>query len=232
LIAAEQNQISRAHEQIDYYYGLLRSLHQQQQTLDSLENEQNKEVAAARKSLKQREQILAVIQSRQRQEQRKLAELAETSEVLGDIVRELDLEQDTTFQQQGRELTERMKGKLYWPVEGEIVRKFGTFHNRSTGLTDKSSGIKITTQPGRKVVAALTGEVIYMGWARGLEQFVVVAHSGRLYSLYGNLDSLVISEGDQVIRGEPFAATAGELFHFEMRDGKRAVDPLLWLKQK
>jgi septal ring factor EnvC (AmiA/AmiB activator) len=80
------------------------------------------------------------------------------------------------------------------------------------------------------VVAALTGEVLYIGWARGLEKFVVVDHGGSIYSLYGNLDELSVAEGDEVIRGEPFATTAGKSMHFEIRDGKQPVDPLPWLR--
>ena len=98
-------------------------------------------------------------------------------------------------------------------------------------LWSKSNGIDIATRSGAKVVAAATGEVLYIGWARGLERFVVVDHGGSIYSLYGNLDQVTAVEGDQVIRGEQFATAIGSRLHFEIRDGKTAVDPADWLRR-
>jgi len=73
--------------------------------------------------------------------------------------------------------------------------------------------------------------VLYIGWARGLERFVVVDHGGSIYTVYGNIDRLLINEGDQLVRGEQFAVTTGARLHFEVRDGKDAVDPLTWLRK-
>lgn len=77
----------------------------------------------------------------------------------------------------------------------------------------------------------MTGQVLYIGWARGLERFVVVDHGGSIYSLYGYLADIKVREGDPVIRGETFATTAGDRLHFEVRDGKLPVNPLDWLKE-
>jgi septal ring factor EnvC (AmiA/AmiB activator) len=71
---------------------------------------------------------------------------------------------------------------------------------------------------------------LYIGFARGLENFLVVDHGGSIYSLYGNLSDLKVTEGESVIRGEPFATTAGDRLHFEIRDGKTPVDPRPWLR--
>jgi septal ring factor EnvC (AmiA/AmiB activator) len=209
---------------------LLVILAQQQENLQILRDAQNQEQTTTQAAMRQREELLVQLQTEHRKRARELADLTESSEVFGAIAEELDWEKDTLWQHQAEALAERSRGKLQWPIAGEIVESFGISREAYTGLTGRSSGIKIATQPGRKVVAALSGEVVYSGWARGLEQFVILAHTGRLYTLYGNLDSLQVSEGDRVLRGESFAQSAAERLHFEVREGKTAVDPLAWLK--
>jgi septal ring factor EnvC (AmiA/AmiB activator) len=137
---------------------------------------------------------------------------------------------ETEILQRERELVMRMKGRLFWPVRGAVTDSFGVRLDPVTNLTSKCSGIKVKTQQGTKVIAAMTGEVIYIGSARGLENFLVVDHGGKFYSLYGNLREVEVAEGDQIIRGEPFAAVAGERLHFEIREGKTPIDPLRWLR--
>ena len=216
--------------QTEEYRELLVTLPQQQQNLQTLRDAQSREQVATQAAVRQREELLVQLQAQHRRKARELADLTESSEVFGAIAEELDWEKDTLWQHQAEALAERSRGKLQWPITGKIVERFGISREAHTGLTGRSSGIKIATEPGRKVVAALSGEVVYSGWARGLDQFVILAHTGRLYTLYGNLDSLQVSEGDRVLRGESFAQSAADRLHFEVREGKTAVDPLAWLK--
>lgn len=231
LLRAEQERQDSLLAQTEEYQELLTTLASQKEELHDLQEAQTSELAATQDAMRQREQLLVQLQGQQRQRAQELADLTESSQLFGAIANEFDLERDTLWQTQENELQSRLRGKLYWPLQGQVVQKFGVLREANTGLSSRSSGIKIATKPGTKVVAALSGEVVYSGWARGLEQFVILAHSGRLYTLYGNLDSLQVGEGDQVLRGEPFAQTAGDRLHFEVRQGKTAVDPLLWLKK-
>ncbi|MFH2056852.1 MAG: peptidoglycan DD-metalloendopeptidase family protein [bacterium] len=230
LLRAEQGRQDSLLAQTEEYQELLTTLASQKDELRTLQGAQSSELRATQAAMRQREELLVQLQGEQRRRARELADLTEASQVFGAIAKELDWERDTVWQTQEQELIERLRGKLLWPLSGAVVQKFGVSHEASTGLSGRSSGIKIATAPGRKVVAALSGEVVYSGWARGLERFIILAHSGRLYTLYGNLDSLTVGEGDQVLRGEPFAQTAAERLHFEVRQGKTAVDPLAWLK--
>lgn len=232
LLRAEQERQDSLLAQTEEYQELLTTLAAQKSEMREVQAGRTTELAATQREMRQREQLLVQLQGEQRQRARELADLAEASQVFGDIARELDWERDTLIQAQQQELIERLRGKLFWPLAGKVVQKFGVSKEANTGLSGRSSGIKIATAPGHKVVAALSGEVVYSGWARGLERFIILAHSGRLYTLYGNLDSLTVGEGDQVLRGEPFAQTAAARLHFEVRLGKTAVDPLAWLKNE
>lgn len=212
---------------------LLASLESRRAKLEAAVAARRREENKMKETLQQREHLLAEIKGEQRELDQQLNQLQESSAAVGDIFSTLedDLRQTTDkLWQQQRELNFRLKGNLHWPVQGRVVTGFGTKTDRRTGISTKSNGINIATLAGRPVVAALTGRVLYIGFARGLENFLVVDHGGSIYSLYGNLSELEVTEGESVIRGEPFAKTAGDRLHFEIRDGKTPVDPRPWLR--
>ncbi len=213
---------------------LLESLKSRQLRLKRLSDAQIVEEQRARESLLQRERILAGLKGESHELSVEIGRIEGSATTIGDVFAEIEKQARSTSDylwEREREMSLRMKGKFFWPASGVVVETFGTKKDKRTGLSSKSNGISIATRRGQKVVAALTGQVIYIGWARGLERFVVVDHGGSIYSLYGNLGELSIKEGDQVIRGESFAVAAGDRVHFEVRDGKTPLNPADWLRR-
>ncbi len=213
---------------------LLANLKSRQQSLADVTAAKQIEESRAEEAVKQRDRLLAQVKGQQRQKMRQLEEMDRYSQTIGDIFEEIEAERRQTVDavwQREHDFAQRLKGRLCWPVRGSAVTVFGLRQESDTRLLTKSNGIDIAARAGGKVVAAATGEVLYIGWARGLERFVVVDHGGSIYSLYGNLDQVSVSEGDQVIRGEQFATAIGSRLHFEIRDGKTAVDPADWLRR-
>jgi septal ring factor EnvC (AmiA/AmiB activator) len=230
LLQSDQEYLQTLYLQIDGYRELLGELTQKQEELESLHAAQRAEQQKYQKTLRRRERLLATTQSQQRSKVEQLASIEETSSLMGEIIAQSETGIADSVVSRERELVMRMKGRLFWPVHGRVITPFGLRRDSVTNLRSKCSGVMLASQPGTKVIAALTGEVIYIGWARGLENFVVVSNGGKIYSLYGNLDRIRVKEGDQVIRGESFAVAAGDQLHFEIREGKKAVNPLSWLK--
>ena len=213
---------------------LLANLKSRQQSLVDVTAAKQVEETRAEEAIKQRDRLLAQVKGQQRQKMRQLEEMDKSSQTIGDIFEEIEAERRQTVDaiwQREHDFALRRKGRLYWPVLGNAVTGFGLRQESDTRLLTKSNGIDIAARAGGKVVAAATGEVLYIGWARGLERFVVVDHGGSIYSLYGNLDQVSVSEGDQVIRGEQFATAIGSRLHFEIRDCKTAVDPADWRRR-
>jgi septal ring factor EnvC (AmiA/AmiB activator) len=213
---------------------LLANLKSRQQSLADVTAAKQAEETRAEEAIKQRDRLLAQVKGQQRQKMRQLEEMDRSSQTIGDIFEEIEAERRQTVDaiwKREHDFALRLKGRLYWPVRGNAVTGFGLQRESDTRLLTKSNGLDIAARVGGKVVAAATGEVLYIGWARGLERFVVVDHGGSIYSLYGNLDQVSVSEGDQVIRGEQFATAIGSRLHFEIRDGKTAVDPADWLRR-
>jgi len=212
---------------------LLGNLKSRQLELKRLSEAQTAEEQRSRESLLQRERILAGLKSESHELSLEIGKIEGNATTIGDVFAEIEKQARSTSDylwEREREMSQKMKGKFFWPVNGNVLTTFGTKKVKRTGLSSKSNGISIATRRGQKVVAALTGQVIYIGWARGLERFVVVDHGGSIYSLYGNLGELSVKEGDQVIRGESFAVTAGDRVHFEVRDGKTPMNPAEWLR--
>ena len=79
------------------------------------------------------------------------------------------------------------------------------------------------------------GRVIYAGEQAGYGAIVILRHEGGLVTLYAHNSRLLVDEGERVARGEPIARvgqtgrTTGPHLHFEVREGTRPRNPLLFL---
>jgi len=122
------------------------------------------------------------------------------------------------------------KGLFIWPVKGKVVNKFGA-NSKST-----YKGIEIAVPSGSKVAAAASGKVIYSGDAiRGYGNLVILEHSDGYFTVYGyNQRNLVtrddfVGQGDKIaLSGSPGKGQSARL-HFEIRQGKSAVNPIFYL---
>jgi lipoprotein NlpD len=77
--------------------------------------------------------------------------------------------------------------------------------------------------------------VIYAGEQSGYGSILIVRHDDGLVTLYAHCSALLVEDGVQVKRGEPVAKvgqtgrTTGPHLHFEVREGTRPRNPLLFL---
>ncbi|PMR67984.1 peptidoglycan DD-metalloendopeptidase family protein [Halomonas heilongjiangensis] len=115
-----------------------------------------------------------------------------------------------------------------WPVDGEIVGRFG----EGSTIT---AGIDIAGQKGQPVRAAGPGIVVYAGsGVRGYGNLILLKHNDQFLSAYAHNDSLRVSENDVVEAGEVIA-TMGDSdaedvrLHFEVRKDGQPQDPLEFL---
>lgn len=112
-----------------------------------------------------------------------------------------------------------------WPAEGPLMAKFQPGNSLS-------KGIDIAGTLGQPIRAAADGAVVYAG--RGLIGYgdmIIVKHDDTFLSAYAHNSRLLVSEGDQVKRGQVIAemgssGTDRVKLHFEIRQRGRPVDPL------
>ena len=128
-----------------------------------------------------------------------------------------------------------LRGRLPWPVPGRLTAAYHDLRSDSTQGGLRWNGVLIEAEKGARVRAPYFGRVIYADWLQGLGLLMIISHSGGYLSLYGHAEVLYKSVGDRVSPGDLIAALpdAGEgkpRLYFEIRQGRRPVDPKLWLR--
>ncbi|MDX1512684.1 MAG: peptidoglycan DD-metalloendopeptidase family protein [Gammaproteobacteria bacterium] len=124
-----------------------------------------------------------------------------------------------------------LKGKLPWPVAGNIRHGFGT--PREDGNL-KWQGVMIAGDRGEPVRAISNGRVAFADWLRGFGFLVILDHGEGYMSLYGHNEALNREAGDWVSAGDVIA-TLGDsggrsetALYFEIRHNGVPSNPALW----
>ncbi len=121
---------------------------------------------------------------------------------------------------------------MAWPVDGRVI--LSRYGPKPSGRFN--DGLNIKAVRGAPVRAAADGEVLYVGDAiSGFGLMILIRHSGGTVTAYGHLEDALVDRGQKVQRGQPIAragssgaATEPQL-HFQIRQGRRTLDPALYL---
>lgn len=124
------------------------------------------------------------------------------------------------------------RGRLPWPVtNGVVTQPFGI--NYIEGIKTDNPGIDIRTNSNAQVRVVFSGEVTSVNNISGT--YLVVVRHGEYFTAYANLKSVSVSSGEKVSTRQGIGtvatdAASGETqVHFELYQGKTAVNPKLWL---
>jgi murein DD-endopeptidase MepM/ murein hydrolase activator NlpD len=121
------------------------------------------------------------------------------------------------------------KARLAWPLKGVLYGRYGVRSGR------RHDGIDLSAPEGTRVGAAAPGAVIYAGEQSGYGSIIILRHDGGLVTLYAHCSALLVEEGASVKAGQPIARvgqtgrSSGPHLHFEVREGTRPRNPLLFL---
>ncbi len=134
------------------------------------------------------------------------------------------------------------RGSLVWPARGKVIGRFGREEVPALKTWIVREGIRIATEEGAVVHAALDGKVIYAGPFRTYGNVVILDHEKGFFTIYGLLSRIDAVKGQSVpasapigLAGEDTQAMSsgkkapGAAVYFEIRKGDRAIDPLKWL---
>ena len=128
---------------------------------------------------------------------------------------------------------ETLKGKLPLPVEkGEVLRPMS-----SAGLPS-CNGVFIQCALGSDdtVRAVASGRVDFSGRLKGYGNVIIVNHGSRYYTVFAHLFERYRVAGDKIRQGdilglaERLGPSGFARIYFEIRKGKKGLDPLTWLK--
>lgn len=124
-----------------------------------------------------------------------------------------------------------LKGRLPWPIAGNIVKRFGRQpHPTVKGVEITNNGIDISAATGSQTVKTVAdGVVASIHFIPGFQNMVLVRH-GNYYTVYSNLETVTVKSGDNLTAGQAIGqlGAQGEL-HFEVWQQKERLNPERWI---
>jgi murein DD-endopeptidase MepM/ murein hydrolase activator NlpD len=144
------------------------------------------------------------------------------------------LAKGAAFAQERAEREARLQRPLFMnPTKGIFTSGFGYRWGALHG------GIDIATAVGTPIYAVADGVVIDAGPTAGYGAWVKLRHADGTVTLYGHVNSWLVSVGQSVMAGDQIATvgsrgnSTGPHLHFEvMPNGQDRIDPVPWLSAR
>ncbi len=120
-----------------------------------------------------------------------------------------------------------------WPAEGRIAAYFDERVNNKV-----NKGIEIQTAKYANVKSSFKGKITFSDDLKGYGNTIIIKHPQGLSTVYANLSDIFVKKDDYVQSGEILGKTSKDLrkgiflLHFEVRDGYKAKNPLIYLNRE
>jgi septal ring factor EnvC (AmiA/AmiB activator) len=218
--------------------------------LGLLRQDKLEEMAQLRRIEAERQRTLDSFRSQERQAMSRLDQLEEDEQRLRSLMEDLEARRREMERRramagagpEGSTLSGEDAGSLDWPVDGEVIYRFGR-ETRPNGTVLRWNGVGIRAETGTPVQAVRDGVVVLAGPFEGYGPTVVVSHGGGFYTLYLYLEEIGVVEGRPVQAGQVLGTVGGAAtpegphLEFQIRaplggGTPQARDPLQWLKPR
>ncbi|MBD3420764.1 MAG: peptidoglycan DD-metalloendopeptidase family protein [Chitinivibrionales bacterium] len=215
------------------------TLHSRLVQLAELKKEKELEQEQLQSQRSMRSGLLKEVRSRKKAYLASIRELEASQKKLNDLITRLIKKRKharTAYERSLHGAFEKLEGNLPWPVEGQIIKKYGKVVHPVYKTVTMNTGVDIRASTGSPVRCVASGNVIFIGAMRGLGQFIMVDHGGDYLTIYANLGSILVQKEQKVAFGTPLGLVgkAGKLdeskVHFEIRKKAQPLDPQKWLE--
>ena len=95
----------------------------------------------------------------------------------------------------------RYKGRLKWPSNGKLLRRFGIYRDPEFGTKRKQNGIQVALPKGRKIKSVYSGKIVYADWFKSYGNLVIIDHGNKVISFYAHCDSFLVEKGQIIEKG-------------------------------
>ena len=190
------------------------------------------EKKALEKERKERESLLASIRRDKDTQASLVKDLEERSKELRNIIHNWNTRSSIS------ENFRDMKGRLIWPVQGNLLIPFGLHYDNRLDRKILNNGIDIRADLGSHILSVSSGKVLYAGWFWGYGKLIIIDHGKDYTSIYAHASEIFVKEGQNVKTGEKIASVGdtdsirGPELYFEIRYKGRPLNPVLWLSRQ
>jgi septal ring factor EnvC (AmiA/AmiB activator) len=128
-----------------------------------------------------------------------------------------------------------LKGRLMWPVQGNIINHFGRQKHPQLNTITENLGIEIKAAAGTPVRAVDKGYVQTITWQRGRGNIIILSHDNGYYTVYTNLREILVKLNQQVESGQSIGRVGesgslkGPVLHFQIWKNTSNLNPEEWL---
>lgn len=145
------------------------------------------------------------------------------------VIREIYSKKSIRKSQNLSALKEKNQKNWEWPTDGELTSLFNN-------VADKK-GIEILGLEGQEIRSVAKGKVIYVGEdLAGYGKLTIIKHEKNILSVYGNQQSILVTEGQTVQAGQSIGTMGNNSYDevkllFEIRKDGESIDPIKFLKK-
>ena len=238
-VAFDREMVQSLNEQATRQETLTQELARKRQNVDAQRRELTEVKEAVQKEAQKKRELLASLRGEKESRQRALKDLEQAALRLQKMIEELSRRSagKSSKEAPAGSGLESMRGKLEWPVKGQLIGGFGKtkHHEFSTDVFRK--GLEIEAPVGEEIRAVEKGRIVFADRFSGYGKMLIIDHGDRYYTVYAHLSDFLKKSGDPVKRGEAVAlvgdseSLVGSKLYFEMRKDGRSIDPTPWFQR-
>ena len=209
-------------------------LAQKQEYQDRIERQKKIHEEKLVRARKDKESLKASINEKQKA-------IKELQELIARQKKEKEKRQEQLARMRAREgitdtkLFPKNKGKLDWPVYGDIINPFGEHRNPELNTITSNPGIDIKAEKNSPVRVVHDGMVSEISYIRGFGNIIIVDHGDDYYTVYAHVTNIRVFKGDYVTRNMTIARVGqsgslrDDILHFEIWHKSNKLNPVDWL---
>ncbi len=229
IMAQDRQMLDMMERQMNQTEKELNMLREDMAKLEVLQEAKSKRMAMVEKTIEKKVFLLMKAHNEKEFYAKAVKELKEAAHALNQTVLHLEQQEKGRF---SSESFSKMKGKLPFPLKGEIIRDV---EQLGSNPFMHRKGVYIKGSPGEKVRSVFPGKIDYSGWFKGYGQMVIVNHGSHYFTLFAHLEERAGEEGEIVSEGQAIGLAGdpgwdiGPGVYFEIRRGGDNLEPEKWL---
>lgn len=191
---------------------------EEQAAVETLISEKQTEIASVENEIKDKERAIREYEQ----------EIAEQNETIQELERIVAAEKAALTN-----LRVYDGGKFCWPAPSytRVSSDYGYRIHPTLGYEMFHNGVDLAAPGGTNILAAYDGTVVSASYTAAMGNYVMIDHGGGLYTVYMHASKLLVSEGQDVSRGDVIALvgttgrSTGNHLHFSVRLNGEYVSP-------